>query len=310
MSTSLTREELLKVRDSPNEMFWLDIEAPTEDDVKLMSEVLKFHPLAVEDCVHKQARPKIEDYSGYIFIVFHGINFNPGEYLLDTIDVDFFIGLNFIVTVHEKPLQSIAVTKARLEKNPNLLEAGPDRVLYRILDELVDRYISVIDDMSEMLTKIEDSIFENFSKEALSQIFSTKKEVLSLRRLSGPQMEILKTLTYKESPYIKSSTQMYLRDVYDHMLRIVDMLDNQRDLLSGALDSYLSQVSNRTNDVMKVLSIVATIMLPMSVLTGLYGTNFVKLPGATNPMAFWVLVFIMVTLAGGLFSYFKKKKWI
>jgi len=300
----------LKICDSPNEMFWLDIEAPTEDSVKLMGEVFKFHPLAIEDCVHRQSRPKIEEYSDYLFIVYHGINFNPGEYLLDTIDVDIFLGPNYIVTVHEKPLQSIAVIKERLEKNPKLLEAGPDRLLYRILDELTDRYFKVIDDMDEGMDKIEDSIFENFSKEALPLIFSAKKEVLALRRLVGPQMEVLKTLTYRESPYIKSSTQLYLRDIYDHILRIVEILESQRDLLSGAMDSYLSQVSNRTNEVMKVLSIVATIMLPLSFLTGLYGTNFIMLPGADNPAGFWGLVIAMVGLAGGMLLYFKMKKWI
>jgi magnesium transporter len=123
-------------------------------------------------------------------------------------------------------------------------------------------------------------------------------------------MEVLKNITYRESPYIKSSTQLYLRDVYDETLRIFDMLESQRDLLTSALDSYLSQVSNRTNDVMKVLSIVATVMLPLSFLTGLYGTNFMMLPGADNPLGFWVLVAAMAGLSGSMMAFFKKKRWI
>jgi magnesium transporter len=310
LSSDLSREELSKIHDSPNEMFWLDIEAPTEDSAQLMSQILKFHPLAIEDCVHKQMRPKIEEYSDHIFIVFHGINFNPGEYLLDTIDLDIFLGSNYIVTVHDKPLQSIKVTRERLEKNPKILEDGSDRVLYRVLDEVTARYFKVIDDMDGRMDKIEDNIFENFSKDALPLIFSTKKEIMALRRLVAPQMEVLKNLTYRESPYIKSSTQLYLRDVYDETLRIFDMLESQRDLLTSALDSYLSQVSNRTNDVMKVLSIVATVMLPLSFLTGLYGTNFMTLPGADNPLGFWVLVAAMTGLSGSMIALFKKKRWI
>ncbi|MFH1328497.1 MAG: magnesium/cobalt transporter CorA [Candidatus Bathyarchaeota archaeon] len=309
LSLDLSRNELLKIRHSPKEMFWVDIEAPTESDLKLMSEVLNFHPLAIEDCIHEQTRPKIDDYEGYKLIVFHGINFNPGEHRLDTIDLKIFLGSNYIVTVHDKTLQSIAVTKSRLEKNPQLLETGPDRILYRILDELVDRYFSVINDLDEKLTKIENNIFETFSKESLQQIFSSKKEVLALKKLVSPQMEVLKTLTYRESPYISPSTQLYLRDVYDHMLRIFDTLENQRDLLSTTMDSYLSQVSNRMNEVMKALSIVATIMLPLSFLTGLYGTNFILLPGAEDPLGFWLLIAGMISVAGVMVMYFRRKKW-
>ena len=181
--------------------------------------------------------------------------------------------------------------------------------MYAILDRIVDEYFPLMDEFDDTTEEIQSRIFERFDKEVSSQIFEWKTKVAHLRRRVGPQREMLMNLANRPHPLIPPKIQVYFRDVYDHLIRIHDNLESYRDILQGAMDSYMTQVSNRMNEVMKVLSIVATIMLPLGILTGLYGTNFEVLPGAKGAYSFWIFVGGMVAVAGGAAMFFRLRRW-
>ena len=290
---------------------WIDIERPDEPETLELSRLFpRFHPLAVEDLLHTEIRPKVETYDDHIFVVFRGLNFNPDSHILDTIGLKIFLGRTFIVSAHREPLRSVLSVAARLEQEPELLGRGPDRVCHALIDQIVDNYFPLLDAMDDAMEEIEDSLFKEFRKEALEKIFSLKKDVTAMRRVAAPQREILNVLSNRPYDAVQPATQLYFRDVYDHILRVTDSLDSYRDLLAGALDSYISQVSNRMNEVMKTLSIVATIILPLSLVTGVFGMNFEVMPGLKNPMGFWELMAVMAAIAGGLFIFFRWRKWL
>ncbi|MEK6815949.1 MAG: magnesium/cobalt transporter CorA [Nitrospirota bacterium] len=290
---------------------WIDIERPDQPEIDELSRLFpQFHPLAVEDLAHTGIRPKVEEYDDHIFIVFRGLNFNPDSHILDTIGLKMLLGKTFLVTVHREPLRSVAAVASRLEADPGLLARGPDRVCHALIDQIVDNYFPLLDQMDDTLERIEGWIFREFRREALEEIFSLKKDVTRWKREASPQREILNLLSNRSYNVIDRSVQYYFRDVYDHILRIMDALDSYRDVLSGAADSYISQVSNRMNEVMKTLSIVATIILPLSLVTGVFGMNFEVMPGLKNPTGFWELMAAMAAIAVGLFLFFRWRKWL
>lgn len=290
---------------------WIDIENPDQPEIDELSRLFpQFHPLAVEDLLHTEIRPKVEPYDDHLFIVFRGLNFNLDSHILDTIGLKIFLGRTFVVSAHREPLRSVRSVAARLEQEPELLGRGPDRVCHALIDQIVDNYFPLLDAMDDAMDGIEASLFKDFRKEALEKIFSLKKDVTALRRVAAPQREILNVLSNRSYDVVQPATQLYFRDVYDHILRVTDSLDSYRDLLAGALDSYISQVSNRMNEVMKTLSIVATIILPLSLVTGVFGMNFEVMPGLKNPMGFWELMAGMAAIAVGLFLFFRWRKWL
>lgn len=290
---------------------WIDVEKPDETEIDALSRLFpQFHHLAIEDLLHAEIRPKVELYDDHLFIVFRGLNFNPDSHILDTIGLKIFLGRTFIVSAHREPLRSVRSVAARLEQEPELLGRGPDRVCHALIDQIVDGYFPLLDAMDDAMEGIEASLFKEFRKEALENIFSLKKDVTTMRRVAAPQREILNILSSRPYETVQPATQLYFRDVYDHILRVTDSLDSYRDLLSGALDSYISQVSNRMNEVMKTLSVVATIILPLSLVTGVFGMNFEVMPGLKNPLGFWELIAGMAAIAMGLFLIFRWRKWV
>ncbi|MBI2081791.1 MAG: magnesium transporter CorA family protein, partial [candidate division NC10 bacterium] len=220
-----------------------------------------------------------------------------------------FLGDTYLVTLHPFPVRSVGAVCDRLRKNPRLLLEGPDRVLHLLIDHLVDHYFPLLDAIDERLDRIEDEIFREASRDALPLIFRTKKEVLALRRSAAPLRDILGVLANRGIPHVRPGTQLYFRDVHDHTLRIAETLDSYRDMLTSSLESYLSQVSNRLNDIMKRLTIVATILLPLTFITGLFGMNFEQLPLTRGPVGFWLVAGGMGLLAVVLALYFKRKDW-
>jgi magnesium transporter len=294
----------------PSVSLWVDMDKLDDDEIELLAEGFSFHPLAIEDCIHARSRPKIEEYEGYLFIVIRSVDGRINPEGLDTTQLSVFLGTNYAVTVHSGSARGALLTKERLEANPQLLSKGPDVLAHSILDVTIDNYLPVLDEMDDHLDRLEDRIFTNFTPDALEDIFAIKKDVLHFRRLVGPQRDMFNVLSHREYPQIKPETRAYFRDIYDHLVRLVDMLEVYRDILTGAFDSYISQVQNRTNEVIKRLTIVATVLLPLSFLAGIFGMNFKFLPGLEHPAGPWVLIGIMVTLGVGMIFYFRKKKWV
>jgi magnesium transporter len=301
--------ELLAASDS---VIWVDVEAPTDDDYAWLQRHFHFHPLAIEDCRHGVQRPKIDEYEDYLFFVFHAIIGIQGEYGtdLDFVELDGFLGRQYLVTVHDEPLATLDQLKARVEQNPGLLARGADDLFYAALDMAVDLYFPILDGIDQRIDKVEHDLFARPSNKTLAEIFSIKKLIMKLRRFAWPQRDTLSLLVHHEHPAIDERTRYYLRDVVDHLIRITDALDAYRDLIAGATDTYLSQISQRTNDRIKVLSIFATVLLPITMLAGLYGMNFEFLPGAKHPYGFRIMVGLMVAIALALFGIFRWRLWI
>jgi magnesium transporter len=291
---------------------WVDLEAPTEADYAWLSERFHFHPLAIEDCRHGVQRPKIDEYVGYLFFVFHavtGIELKR-QLRLDVVELDGFLGTRYLVTVHDEPLSIVTQVQARVAANPSLLARGTDDLFYTLLDAAVDLYFPLLDQLDSRIDDIEQEIFVRPTRRTLLEVFNLRKAILKLRRFAWPQRDTLSLLAHREHEAIDERTRYYLRDVVDHLIRITDALDAYRDVVSGAADTYISHVSQRTNDTIKVLSIIATILLPLSFIAGLYGMNFEHLPGASHRFGFQIMVGAMTVLVLVILGIFRWRRWI
>jgi magnesium transporter len=307
-----TQQALERLLATPGSVVWVDVESPTDEDYTWLQAHFHFHPLAIEDCRHGVQRPKIDEYADYLFFVFHaitGIQEERGTDL-DFVELDGFLGRDYLVTVHDEPLAPLDQLKARVVQNPWILSRGADDLFYAALDMAVDLYFPILDAIDRRIDQVEQDLFARPSSRTLAEIFAVKKLILKLRRFAWPQRDTLSLLVHHEHPAIDERTRYYLRDVVDHLIRITDALDGYRDLITSATDTYLSQISQKTNDRIKVLSIFATVMLPITMLAGLYGMNFEHLPGAHHPHGFRIMVGVMAGIALGLFALFRGRRWI
>lgn len=290
------------------ELIWVDLEAATEPEASILSRYFNFHPLAIEDCISETLLPKVDDFGDYIFLVLHGAR--VAEEGLSTMEINFFLGPNYLVTYHDEPSRSINKVKERCLKNSLSITRGADFLLHEILDGMVDNYFPVLDHLDAAIDQVEEEVFSRPEQGTLNKIFNLKKEVMHLRRVTGPQREILNRLSRDPFPVISPKAAIYFRDVYDHLARISDLSESYRDLVSGALEAYLSVVSNRLNEIMKVLTIFTATLMPLTVITGIYGMNFQNMPELQSRNGYYAVLGIMAVIAGGMLFYFRKKKWL
>lgn len=290
-------------------ILWLDIENPAEEDYRFLGEELGFHFLAVEDCRDVGTPPKMEDYGDFLFFVFRGINYWSALHALDTLGIKIFVTERVMVTVHHKQSRTIHEVYERLEQNPKLMDSM-ERLFFTILDALTDNMMPVIDHIEERLEDFQHKVFDKFSPAILEELFELKKWVLRLKRFMIPQHEIITKLISSASPIFHDDWQYYLRDVRDHTEKVMDSLEIYERLFPDAMNTYLNQVTNRLNEVMKTMSIIATLMLPLSFITGIFGMNFQKMPLVRDGLAgFWVTIGFMALLFIGMIMYFRKKGW-
>jgi magnesium transporter len=309
LRTDLETRAALEGAKDPHQVVWINLSEPTPEQLETISQALNLHELTLEDLQNARVRPKVEEFEDHIFVVFKALNLNEGEDILDVINLNMLLFKNVLITAHLKPLVSIRELLEEESKRPACIQRGPAFVMYTILDRIVDEYFPMMDELDDTTEEIQSHIFERFDPDVSSRIFEWKTRVAHLRRRVGPQREMLMNLANRPHPLIPAKIQVYFRDVYDHLIRIHDNLESYRDILQGAMDSYMTQVSNRMNEVMKVLSIVATIMLPLGILTGLYGTNFEVLPGAKGEYSFWIFVGGMLAVAAGAAIFFRLRRW-
>jgi magnesium transporter len=287
---------------------WVDIDSGNRHQHALLEKVFKFHPLAVEDTLNPDTRVKLEEYSGFLFLVMRGLGFcesTADPYDLETFDLYFFLGKNFLVTVHGERAPAIDAMSERLVRTPDALGRGVAWLMHSITDASVDAYFPIVDQIDEFVNGLEERVFVKFDQSALRDIFSVKSLVLRLRRHLAPQREVFNILTNRPTPLLTPDTQVYFRDVYDHVLRINESLETYRELLSSTLDSYLTQVSNRLGQITKALSVVATVSLPFVVVSGMWGMNFTNIPLQHSGHGFWTMLFIQVGLGAGLLALLK-----
>jgi magnesium transporter len=306
------RDIAAAVRESQGTL-WVDIDTTSRQQVALLDKIFGFHHLATEDVLNPNSRAKVEEFDGYLFVIIRVVRFvehTDDPYDLETVNLSMFIGRNYLVTCHAGPAAPIDHIHDLSARSADLVARGPARLAHQIMDVAVDAYFPILDRVDHFIDNLEESVFEKFNEAALRDIFAVKRLALSLRRYLSPHREIFNTLSYRPSALLPADVQVYFRDVYDHMLRIIDSLDTYRDLLSSTLESYLSQVSNRMGRVTQGLTIVATLSVPFVVVSGIYGMNFQRIPLANHPWGWEIMVAVQLGLGIGLVALLRLRKWI
>ena len=290
---------------------WVDLSAPTPDEVRVLSDVFHFHELSVEDALSEIHHPKVEWYGDYLYLILHGIDFREAEHCFKTQDVDFFLGEQYLVTVHPGISRTLSQMLGVCSRNHRALAEGPVALMHRIVDAMVDHYRPEVDRLSERLDKLEEEIFERPDARLAKQILDFKADVSSLRRVVLPQRDAVARLARREFPIISEALSYRFRDVHDHLVRLVDEAMFFQDRVTSLLDAHLSQVSNQLNGVMKVLTIISTIFMPLGVIVGLWGMNVTlpELPGGDGA-DFWWIFGLMGLLATGMLGYFRTRRWL
>ena len=289
-------------------MEWHKIVDPNSPDLDRLAERYHLHPLHIEDCRHRNQSAKIEEDPGYIFTVMKGVRLDS-EGALQTADLDIFFGTDFVITVVEDDCPEIANIVEQVSKASDT-DPRADQIYYRIIDHMVDTYLPVLDHFDEAIDALEDQALEAPTPQTLAGIFETKRNLIVLRRVLVNTRDVASHLQRTESPFISRDMWPFLRDVYDHVARNLDTVEMLRDLLTGALDVYLSSVANRTNQVMKVLTVLGTVALPAVVVSGIYGMNVKGLPGAESPHALAIVFAVMVATTVALLWVLKRFRWL
>jgi magnesium transporter len=292
----------------------VDLSAPSIPEQLLLSDTFTFHPLSVEDARADLHYPKIEAYDGYLYAILHGIDFRAGEQKkrFITHDVDFFIGPNYLVTVHDGSSRSIVEIQDNVARNHKILPEGPVALFHRIVDTMVDHYRPEFDKLEDRIDDLEKSVFERQTKpDFIRQILSEKREVSTLRRILTPQRDVIARLARRDFVDISTDISFRFRDVYDHIQRLSDDAQIFQDRISGILDAHLTNVSNRLNEVMKVLTVMSTIVLPLTLVAGLWGMN-VRLPHFPGGEAaqFWWISGMSAVIVVAMLAYFRGRKWV
>ncbi len=295
------------LKDITNKEAWIDITNLTENEAEQLKDFFKLHPLTAEDLLSPIARIKVEEFQEYLFCVFYGIM--KSKESIELVELDFVLGKNYLVSNHKKPIKSFSELKSNDKKIEALLKKGPEYMMHKLLDKEVDNYFPVLEDFDEKIEKIEEEVIRSPSTEHLTQILKLKRLIVIIKRHVFQQREKISFLAKNEYGLIGKKARYYFRDVYDHAIRVADSIDNYREAISEAFDAYMSATSNKMNEVMKVLSIIATIALPMTVISGIYGTNFLNLPGSRLFYGFWVMISIMVLFSISMLFFFRKRGW-
>jgi magnesium transporter len=291
--------------------FWVDLSAPTPEEGRLLSDVFHFHPLSVEDALGAIHHPKVEAYDGYLYLILHGINFNEEKHWFATRDVDFFLGPNYLVTIHDGQSRSIAKLTDLCGQHERVLAEGPVALLHRILDAMVEHYRPEIEALEEHMNTLEDEAILGRRGDIVRDILTLKRDLASLRRVIIPQRDAVGRLARREFQVIGDEMAYRFRDVYDHLVRLSDETSLFQDRVTGILDAHLSAISNRLNTVMKVLTVMSTIFLPLTVLTGMWGMNvhLPVLPGG-EAAQFWWVVAAMLAISGAMLVLFRRNGWL
>lgn len=291
-------------------LYWVDLENPTESEEEILWEIFNFHQLAIEDCIATHHYPKIDDYGDYLYLIVHAVDYNKKDGVFRTTELDVFLTAQFVLTFHYQPLRATTQRRLRLQEGVVSPDRRPAMLLHQILDTLIHNYTPAMEDFEKRISNIEEIIIKKPDPRVLDRIFQFKKEVLNLKRIVGPQREVINRLGRGEFRLIPTELRAYYRDVFDEISRFAEMAEGHRDVIMMALDAYLSATSNRLNEVMRALTLISTIFLPLTFITGLFGMNFERIPGAEHPLGFYATIGMSFLIGIGMYLYFKFKKWV
>jgi len=311
LKTALTCDEIAQALKDKQGLLWLDIKSAADDDIDMLSNTFNFHPLTVEDCIMPNARSKVEIFENYLFVNTFAIQLQPDqEEELKTVELDCCLGENFLVTVHADNLRSVTTTKEKIDKHSPIFEQGADFLLCSIIDTMVDNYFPIINMFDDRVDDVSDDIFKDPDQNTLNKIYNLKNEIMFLRRTVGPQADTVNMLIRGGYRFITPSHIVYFRNICDNLIRLTDTIGTSRDIITSALEAYNSVVSNRLNEVMKTLTVIATIVMPLTLVASIYGMNFKNMPELTSKYGYPVVIGIMLTISAAMLYYFKRKKWL
>jgi magnesium transporter len=301
-----------------NLFLWVDLESPTPEETKyVLEDVFHFHPLSIEDCVTASPSPKVDEYSPkeedhfapYLFIVIHAVDYSRKDGVFATSELNFFLGRNFLVTYHIGPLRSVSQTEECAVKATTGIARAPDRVAHTLLDSIVDNYKPALDELSLEIGELEQQALQHPTTETLNKILQVKKEVLHLRQIIGPQREVLARFARGEFKLIRAHLVPYYRDVYDALFHISELAQGYADTLTGILQVYLNMSSNRTGEVVKLLTMITVITTPLMMVGTWYGMNFKHMPELDWQYGYSAALTLTLLSTLATYWYFRKKKW-
>lgn len=311
LQNDIPLEAISDILEREDSLLWVDVINPSPDDLRVIGEEFQFHPLAMEDSVRRHQRPKLDHYEGFIFVVFYGLDIEDERPV--TREINLFAGRNFLVTVHDGSLQAISETAERWCSNAE--QRGDNSIgllAYSVIDAIVDGYFPVIDDLTERIQDLEAAIFERrrLNPHTQEDIFRFKKDLLAVQRVLGPERDVMNILVRRDAPLFGGEQILYFQDVYDHLLRVSDAVDQYRDLLTGALDAYVSVESQRLNEVVKTLTSSSIILMSMTLVASIYGMNFIHIPELRWHFGYLWALGLMVVIGTGLVAVFRRIDWL
>jgi magnesium transporter len=310
VTTDITRAQMMTTLKQKDVLLWVDLEEPTEFETETLIEIFGFHPLAVEDCVSDKSNPKIDDYEDYLFLVTHGCQITAEE-ALATSELDVFLGKNYVVTFRREKIRAVDQVKGLVQKKPEFyLGRGADLLFHCILDHMVDNYMPVIDRYDQNIDDLEEHIFKDPPEDYLTTVLQVKHDMFYLRRIVSPQRDAVHYLLRNPTPLIDPDNLVYFRDIYDHLLRIYSMAESHHESLSSILQAYYSYSSNKLNDVMRRMTVLATLTMPVVVIASIYGMNFKFMPTLEWPSGFYLSLLTMLAIPCAMLVWMKFKKWI
>lgn len=295
---------------SDGSVLWVDMHRPTDDEAYCLTHDFKFHPLLIEDVIAEPHPPKVDDLEEYLFVVFHTPYYDRGGEGLGTKEIDLFMGKNYVVSIRYQDFPPLDEIVKRCMRDERVISRGPEFLLYTILDYLVDDYDHSLKAIESVVRQLETDVFGDPPRETLRSIFDLREDIVELKQIVAPQRAMLARLSRQPSELISEKAGIYFRDVFDHLSRIEDLADSYRELLSTFLQVYFSSLSQRTNEVMKVLTIIATIFLPLTFVVGVYGMNFQFMPELTWKYGYVGVWIVAAAIVGGLLYFFKRKGWL
>lgn len=291
---------------------WLNVAGIHHVDIiEKLGQELDLHPLLLEDVVNTSQRPKLEDYENYLFIVLKMLEYDKTAHTVEVEQVSLVLGKDYLISFQEDESDVFDLVRTRLRAGTGRLrKSGPDYLAYTLIDAVVDNYFTILEEVGEEVEEIEDLVATRSGQETLHEIYRLKREMIALRRAVWPLREVIGSLQRGDSPLIQAGTIIFLRDVYDHTIQIIDTIESMRDVLSGMLDIYLSAASNRMNEIMKVLTVFSAIFIPMTFLAGVYGMNFRYFPELAWRWGYGLFWLACASIAITLLIYFRRKRWL
>jgi magnesium transporter len=296
------------IREAGN-LVWMDVQDPGTEELSLLVEEFGFHPLALEDVAKGQQRPKVDEYKGYLFVVTYGVIPGGDSGELRTTEVDLFIGRNYVVSIHRGRLPAIEEAAARWTRGGALLREGVGFLVYTLMDAIIDAYFPIIDRIEEQVDETEMGMFTHFDEAGVHGLLRLKRTLIALRRVLYPLRETFHVFLRREHPFFSANTVVYFQDVYDHILRILDVLDIERDMVGGALEAYLTVISNRLNATMKTLTVMTVCVAIAGCVFGAWGMNFAAIPLAGSPWGFWAVLVSTLILIGAVLFVGRRRRW-